>query len=549
VAALRETRPTPPLENARFGTRRAPGARAFYIFAPGVSIPLDSARAGAYLFRITLRRSRVEDGLDAKRRAERGQTRRPGHLLRARRSLIAFLAAASIFASLSGCSKGQETAGRSRTPLFLFAIDGLEWRVMKPLLEAGKLPVIAGLMERGSYGYLSSMQPTYSAVIWTSIATGKVPEKHGIRHFVYEETVNGKPEYRYYTSGHRRTKALWNILSDHKLVNHTIGWWMTYPAEPVDGIMVSQTNTTGVLHNPQVALWKGSLVKGVEDQVYPPQEQSRVMDLLAEVDANLDSITAEIFGRPANPVDDFSRMMWDQTEWAFRADATYVRVARDILEKNPNFAVLSLYLGGTDVAAHRFWRYAYPEQFSHPPDAKQIENFGRVIEDHYIYVDRVIGEMLRLVPDAAVLILSDHGMHSANTDHVFTKDDPPMETTSAHHLDAPPGIIIAAGGPFKPAGGPWSPGHEIDLAELPRLGSVLDVLPTILAIEGIPIGEDMDGTPMRSILDMDKLGKSAIRSIPTHDDAAWLAGQSARIRRAVDESERIEQLRSLGYIK
>jgi arylsulfatase A-like enzyme len=172
-----------------------------------------------------------------------------------------------------------------------------------------------------------------------------------------------------------------------------------------------------------------------------------------------------------------------------------------------------------------------------------------VIENHYEYADRVIGEILQLVPGAAVLILSDHGMHAANTDNEFKNDDPPMETTSAHHLDAPPGVIIASGGPFTPAGSAWNAKREFDLTMLPRLGSVLDVLPTIFAVKGIPIGEDMDGAPMRAILDLGKTGKTEIRYVPTHDDAEWLAGQTARIRHAVDESERIEQLRSLGYIK
>jgi predicted AlkP superfamily pyrophosphatase or phosphodiesterase len=469
-------------------------------------------------------------------------------MFRARNALVGMLAVFSVIAFFPGCAK-QEDSARARTPLFVFALDGLEWRVLKPLLEAGKLPVIAGLMERGSYGYLSSMQPTFSAVIWTSIATGKTPEKHGIRHFVYEESVNGKKVFRYFTSGHRRTKAMWNILSERGLINHTIGWWMTYPAEPVKGILVTQTNTTGVLHNPQNALWKGSLLKGVEEQVYPPEKQDRAMRFLADTDAKLDSITAANFGTPRHPVDDFGRLMWDQTEWAFRADETYVRIARDIIQSEGPFDVFSLYIGGTDVAAHRFWRYMFPGQFAHPPDDAQIENFGRVIEDHYRYADRMIGEFLSLVPGAAVLIVSDHGMHSENVENDFSIDDPPLKTTSAHHLDAPPGVVIAAGAPFKSSGGGWTSGSELDITLLPRMGSVLDVLPTILAIEGLPVGEDMDGAPMMTILDTDKLGAKEISVIPTYDDPKWLAGQSARIRHAVDERERIEQLRSLGYIK
>jgi predicted AlkP superfamily phosphohydrolase/phosphomutase len=280
--------------------------------------------------------------------------------------VVALALAALSVGHLAGCSKKDAASPAPRAPMFVFAVDGLEWRVLKPLLEQGKLPVTAGLMKRGSYGYLSTIQPTYSAVVWTSIATGKMPDKHGIHHFVYPEERNGQKRYRYYTSGHRGAKAFWNILSDYGLTVDCIGWWMTYPAEPINGVMVSQTNTTGVLQNPQAALWKGSLLKGVEGQVYPPERQNRVMALLEEVDADLDRITEELFGRRPHPADEFSQMMWDQTEWSFRADATYVRVGRDILEAKKPFDLFAIYLGGTDVSAHRFWRYAYPEQFLQP---------------------------------------------------------------------------------------------------------------------------------------------------------------------------------------
>jgi len=465
----------------------------------------------------------------------------------------------------TGCSKKEKASTRSRSPILLFAIDGLEWRVMKPLIESGQLPVIEGLMRKGSYGYLKSLYPTFSPLIWTSIATSKNASKHGILNFVYEDTPEGPrgdvsihtmretvgsetKRYRSYTSGHRKTKALWNILSDFGLSVNCIGWWTTYPAEPINGVMVSQTNTTETLRNPQEALFKGTLLKGVEDQVYPPDRQNHMMDLLEEVDDNFDQIIEETFGKFPHPADDFGQQKWDQTQWAFRADAMYVRIARDILESGQPFDLFAIYIAGTDVAAHRFWRHKYPDQYVHPPDGEQIENFGHVIDDEYKYVDRVIGQMLALAPpDAGVIIVSDHGMHTINNDRVFRKDDPPSESLSAHHQDAPPGVIIASGGPFKSP--PTGAATALDLDTLIPLGGVLDVLPTILAVKGIPIGKDMDGTPIRGIIDFEKLGQHEIRYIPTHDTQEWLAAQPNRIREAVDDNERLEQLRALGYIR
>jgi predicted AlkP superfamily phosphohydrolase/phosphomutase len=442
-----------------------------------------------------------------------------------------------------------EAAASKRAPMFLFALDGLEWSVMAPLVEQGKLPVIEGLMKRGVYGYLGTLQPTYSPVIWTSIATGKTPADHGIEHFVFDGP-GGKKDQRYYSSGHRKTKAFWNILSDYDRTVHTIGWWVTYPAEPVNGVMVSQTNSTQFLKNPDLGMWKGTLIKGLPDQVYPAKRQERVMSILAEVDANLDAITDGIFGKRPNPVDDFSQMIWDQTQWTFRADATYARVARDILSSGEPFDLLALYIGGIDVSEHRFWRYAFPDQFTQPPDPKQLENFGRVIENYYVYADRVIGEFLSVAPpNASVVVVSDHGMRAVNTAHVFRKEDRGVYRNSAHHLDAPPGVMIASGGPFRSGPPAGSPAPTLDPAAIPRLASVLDVLPTILAVMGIPVGEDMKGRPASAVIDPAKIPPSDIRFVPSHDTPEWLAAQKTRIKRAEDEKERLEQLRSLGYIK
>ena len=233
----------------------------------------------------------------------------------------------------------------------------------------GKLPTIARLMASGTCGYLESMDPTYSPVVWTTIATGKTPAKHGIEHFVY----NDGGTQRYYTSGHRKTKAFWNILSDYGLTVDVLGWWMTYPAESIHGVMVAQTNTTGVLDDPKRALWKGSLLRGVEDQVTPPERQNEVMDILEATEASFDSLATTIFdGAVTAPMSPFTKLMWDQSRWSFRADAVYASVAERLAASKEPFDMLAVYIGGTDVASHRFWRYAYPEDFYNPPPAQEV---------------------------------------------------------------------------------------------------------------------------------------------------------------------------------
>ena len=82
-----------------------------------------------------------------------------------------------------------------------------------------------------------------------------------------------------------------------------------------------------------------------------------------------------------------------------------------------------------------------------------------------------------------------------------------------------------------------------------RSGGVLDILPTILALKGIPLGRDFDGRPLLKVLDDDWVAGTRIDYVETHDSDEWASTRDERIRRAVGESERLDQLRSLGYIR
>ena len=58
--------------------------------------------------------------------------------------------------------------------------DGADWEYVLPLLDAGKLPHLAALMKEGAFGAMRSFKPTWSPVLWTTVATGVDPGRHGI---------------------------------------------------------------------------------------------------------------------------------------------------------------------------------------------------------------------------------------------------------------------------------------------------------------------------------------------------------------------------------
>ena len=96
---------------------------------------------------------------------------------------------------------------------------------------------MAKFIEDGVIGNLATLYPQLSPMLWTSIATGKRPFKHGILGFIEPDPHSGG--VRPITNLSRKTKAIWNILSQSGKKCNVVGWWPSHPAEPINGVMVS----------------------------------------------------------------------------------------------------------------------------------------------------------------------------------------------------------------------------------------------------------------------------------------------------------------------
>ena len=432
----------------------------------------------------------------------------------------------------------------------LIGVDGLEWRIVLRLAREGRLPTITSLMQDGVYGRLETLTPTLSPAIWTSVATGKRPEKHGILHFA-KPALQGEPR-QLYSNGDRRTKALWNIFSEQGLSVSSVGWWMTFPVEPINGVMVAQTNTQGQLSadGPPVPL-KGTILQGLEGQVFPVDFQNRVLEIAATAQAELPGFSLEVYGDVARDLPPGIRALWEQSQWSLRADLTYARVVREMLasaEQQPD--LLMLYFGVTDVVAHRFWRHANPDSFTQTPAPEELRDLAGVIDDAYAWIDSAIGDVLDSYgSNTTVILVSDHGMRADNRDGDFAANP---ELTSGGHSGGLPGVLIVSGGHARrdETFDPQARGRRaVRYARLPTLGSVIDIAPTILALQGLPIGRDMDGAVLEDVLAPQFLQNHPLQFLATHDTEDWLRDRPTQLLSTAAEQERLEQLRALGYIR
>ena len=121
--------------------------------------------------------------------------------------------------------------------VLLIGWDAADWAFLTPLLDGGKMPNLQRLIETGTSGRIATLQPILSPILWTSIATGKRGDKHGVLSFI-EPTPDGKG-VRPVSSYSRRAKALWNILSQLGRRSIVVNWFASHPAERINGAVVS----------------------------------------------------------------------------------------------------------------------------------------------------------------------------------------------------------------------------------------------------------------------------------------------------------------------
>jgi len=114
--------------------------------------------------------------------------------------------------------------------------DGTPLSLVKGLIERGELPNFARLFEEGSVRPMTSAIPAVSSVAWSSFMTGKNPGKHGIYGFL-DHHPNSYDTY-IPNSKTMQSETLWEILSRHGRRVVVMNVPVTYPPREVNGILV-----------------------------------------------------------------------------------------------------------------------------------------------------------------------------------------------------------------------------------------------------------------------------------------------------------------------
>jgi predicted AlkP superfamily phosphohydrolase/phosphomutase len=430
----------------------------------------------------------------------------------------------------------------------LIGIDGADWHYMDPLIARGELPHLAALACHGAFGPLQTIQPTLSPVVWTSIATGVPPGRHGVRDFFADRLagVGGplpriKPPRRVgfewlqarlesarviastpVGSDTRAVPAYWNIASLLQRPVVVVNWWATWPAEPVDGAMVSDrvffdrvVQHGGPPSSPDLTSPAALFDEVAPLVVVPP-------DLPIETARAYVEVTEEEFVRMRRRDETLSPQLRELNHFVAAFESTH-RIALHTLEHCPDADALILFRI-VDKMCHAALTQSELVDDHVDASPESVARYGRMVSAAYRAVDRAVGELVDVFGEGNVIIVSDHGFD------LETIPQPPYR--HYNHDAAPDGVFVAAGPAIRP-------GRVEGL-------SVFDVMPLLLHLRGMPTAEDQAGRLPRRILDPVLLARRPETRIASY--GRRLAPPLARGEVATD-ADVLEELQILGYIR
>lgn len=423
----------------------------------------------------------------------------------------------------------------------LLVMDGADWDYIRPVLDAGRMPVLESLIDRGASGDLGISFPTVSPYMWTNLTTGldddesglcdffayRVPGAEGIitrypgignsKRFVFQKFVprlsnRGIGKAVFASSSQKRAPELWDYLGAAGEEVCVVGWRYSWPARMVRGAMITERFGAHDLRWPMC---------------YPEDLKDRLRrDFTADAEPLVRRIIGDKYADAKPKELGVLKVRIDKIRYQLERDLKFTALGRELIDEiQPRFAAVGLTT--VDAIEHGYIvehvlgkekRTALNDYLRRFSTAEAVTRLSSTIEDCHAVWDSLIGVVTADVgPDDVVIVVSDHGHDLDGSGHRF----------------GPPGIIVMAGGPVKPDA-------RFDGAK------VYDITPTVLHLCGLPVPEGMKGRVLTEVLDGAWLADHPVRYLRA---GAGAGGELLRPEELPElDATELENLKALGYV-
>jgi tetratricopeptide (TPR) repeat protein len=410
--------------------------------------------------------------------------------------------------------------------VIFIGLDGADWSLLDQYAARGVMPTLAKLVAEGSSGTIKTLHPPLSPLIWTTMMTGVSPLEHRILDFLRVNPATHQREP--ITSDERKVPAIWNMATAAGKKVGALGYWATYPAESVNGLMVSDRLFTflygeaspppGIVSPAGVESWaRDGLTRAQNDTGY-----DALKSLLPWLTHAEYSQAAAVTDPYAHPVSALRRILIETT--------VYDNLGRDwVSREKPD--LLLLYFQGTDSIGHVFAPYAPPRQ----PSIAEAEyaRYKDVPERYFASIDQLLARYVALAEStgSVIMLASDHGFLWGEG-RPTTMSSAANATAAKWHAEN--GIYLIWGSGIQP-----SHGHN-------GAGKVDQVCATLLALAGVPPARGIAGPPLAGT----PAGNTPAETVDyraAFTPAAAPQSTAASSAPAVDD-DTVAKLRALGYI-
>jgi hypothetical protein len=393
----------------------------------------------------------------------------------------------------------------------VLAIDGVDVSTLTRLASAGSTPTLATLTSQARVALVNDADRD-PARVWTTIATGQPPERHGIRALEARQLagVDGRlsrgsvlttatdvlrlTRPTIASGDERRLPAFWEVAATAGLRTAVVHWWATWPAPDGQGAVLSDRAI--------LRLEQGGALSA---EIAPASLYDTLRDNADARHTRVAQMTREAW--PSDLPTDVTTVLTRSAT----LDATVLDLAGD--PALGPLDLLTVYLPGLDIAQHALFDGGDGTPVAPSVTAARV----RALEAYYSFLDAALARWLEAHahPGLQVMVVSQPGR---------------VQQPS-------PGLFAISGSAGAGAA---------QASSLPTSVSPTTVAATVLTALGVPVAQDLESPALRALFSAQFQQQFPVRTVPTYGER-HLTPQ-ARTGQPLDR-EMIERMRSLGYVR